>query len=134
MKAAEPTGDAARTALANISLGGNGMAGLWRDDPATPEGKYPIILRRDGTVLDTPYFVIALRDPCAPAAFTAYAERAAALGLDPAFVQAMYDLASEAERVRDAIGPGDPDAPRHRADDPRIIAWARSIRFKGNRV
>lgn len=110
------------------------MSGLWNNNPETPEGKYPIVLRRDGSVLDTPYFVIALRDPCASAALHAYAERAEALGLDPAYVQAMYALALEAECVRETIGPGDPDAPRHRTDDPRIIAWARSLRFKGNRT
>ena len=50
--------------------------GLWRNDPETSEGKYPIVLRRDGTVLPGPYFVICSRDPCAAAAFAAYANEA----------------------------------------------------------
>lgn len=27
------------------------MSGLWRNNPNTPEGKYPVVLRRDGTPL-----------------------------------------------------------------------------------
>ena len=62
------------------------MAGLWRNDPQTPEGKYPIVLWRDGSPLTTPYIVITLKDPCAPAAFRAYADQAEALGLDAQYV------------------------------------------------
>lgn len=110
------------------------MAGLWRDNHETPEGKYPIVLRRDGTVLETPYLVITMRDPCAPAAIRAYAEAAEQQGLDPIYIAGMRALADEAEVVRARIGPGDPDAPRHRTDDPKVIAWARSITFRGKRV
>jgi len=31
--------------------------GLWRDDPATPEGKY-LVKRRDGTVVEWPSFTL----------------------------------------------------------------------------
>ena len=107
------------------------MAGLWRNNPETPEGKYPIVLRRDGTVLNTPYLVITLRDPCASAAIWAYAERAEKLGLDAEYVHDMRELAVEAEHVRNENAVGDPDAPKHRTDDPNIIAWARSLCFQG---
>ena len=100
------------------------MTGIWRNDPATPEGKYPIVLRRDGTVLPGPYFVLVLRDPCAEAALRAYADEAERRGLDPQYVADVRELASEAD-VR-ALDPGDPDAPRHRTDDPVILAWARA--------
>ena len=58
------------------------MAGLWRNDPETPEGKYPIVLRRDGTPLESRFIVMALKDPCVPAALRAYATEAECLGLD----------------------------------------------------
>jgi hypothetical protein len=35
--------------------------GLWRDDPATPEGKY-LVMRRDGTVVEWPNFTIGAKD------------------------------------------------------------------------
>ena len=103
------------------------MAGLWANDPETPEGKYPIVLRRDGTALATPYIVMTLRDPCAPATFRAYADEAERQGLDPQYVADFRELARKAETVRKRIGAGDPDAPRHRKDDPIVLAWARSL-------
>lgn len=62
------------------------MSGLWRNDPETPEGKYPIVLRRDGTPLKTRFIVLALRDPCAQAALEAYAYKADELNMDAQFV------------------------------------------------
>jgi hypothetical protein len=46
--------------------------GLWKNDASTPEGKYPILLRRDGTAVEHPYFAILARDPCAKAALLAW--------------------------------------------------------------
>ncbi|KKL77641.1 hypothetical protein LCGC14_2032900, partial [marine sediment metagenome] len=84
---------------------------LWRYDPQTPEGKYPIVLRRDGTPLESRYFVITLRDPCAPAAFRAAAKEASRLGLDPDYARDLKALAAMAGAERARVGAGDPDAP-----------------------
>ena len=104
------------------------MAGIFSKDPHMPEGKFPIVLRRDGTPVESPYFVILLKDPCAGDALHAYANHAQRLGLDKHFVLGVRELAHEAEacpqEIRDT---SDPDAPRHRTDDPVILAWARSI-------
>ena len=105
-------------------------AGLWMNDPATPEGKYPVVLRRDGTALEAPYFVLVARDPCFEAAMRAYADEAERRGFDPQYVADVRAFADQAEGIRQQYGEGDPDAPRHREDDPLILEWARSIRSK----
>jgi hypothetical protein len=97
------------------------MAGLWRNAPETPEGKY-LVKRRDGTVPEWPYFVIGARDPAAPAALRAYANRAGNLGMDPLYTAHIWALADEFERYFAEHGAGDPDAPRHRVDDPATVA------------
>lgn len=103
---------------------------LWLNDSATPEGKYPILLRRDGSVMEHPYFVIVARDPAAPATLRAYADEAERLKYDPAMVADVRRLAMDYDCYRVNGGAGDPDAPRHRKDDPVVIAWARSIRSR----
>ncbi len=107
------------------------MGGLWRKNTETKEGKYPIVLRRDGSVLGGPYFVIAFRDPCAAEAFTAYADAAEKQGLSPEYVSDIREMAEEAERIA-ADDPGDPDASRHRKDDPLLLAWAREAHHKAH--
>jgi len=107
------------------------MGGLWRNNKETPEGKYPIVLRRDGTPLEVRFLVMTLRDPCAPAAFRAYADHAEKIGLDSDYVRGMRQLANEAEKECKQVGAGDPDAPRHRKDDPAVLAWARGIGCPG---
>ena len=107
------------------------MARLWKKNPSTPEGKYPIVLRRDGTPLTTPYLVITLTDPAAPGAFRGYADAAEFLGYDQTFVEDMRALAVEAEQLQAAGHIGDPEAPPHRTDDPVVLAWARSLRCPG---
>lgn len=102
--------------------------GLWRNDPATPEGKYPILLRRDGSAVEHPYFAILARDPCAQAALLAYADKAEELGFDEGYIADLRQLADEYEAYRLEAGDGDPGAPRHRKDDPLVLAWARSLR------
>ena len=106
------------------------MSGLWRNDPDTPECKYPIVLRRDGSVLKGEYFVIAVRDPCAAAAFDAYADQAEQLELDDQFVRDVRDMADRAAVAADE-DPGHPDAPPHRTDDPATLAWARDAHAFG---
>lgn len=105
---------------------------LWLNDPATPEGKYPILLRRDGTPVEHPFFAMLARDPAAPVALRAYADEAARLNYDPAMVDDVRKLADSYEQYHQKAGNGDPDAPRHRKDDPAILAWARSIHAKGS--
>lgn len=97
------------------------MARLWRNTEGTREGKY-LVQRRDGTVPEWPYFVIGAADPAAPAALLAYAEDAEREGMDPEYVADVRDLSIVFEEWRAANGGGDPDAPRHRTDDPATIA------------
>ncbi len=107
------------------------MAGIWRNNPDTPEGKYPIVLRRDGSPVTTPYFVLLMRDPCFAAAITAYADEAERRNYDPQYVSDLREMVEAAPRVLAMLGPGDPDAPRHRTDDPVTLAWARSVGAHG---
>lgn len=114
------------------------MSGIWRFDPATPEGKYPIVLRRDGSVVKRRNFVLVLDDPGAGPALRAYADAHEQNGSDPAFVQGARLLAVEAERLVEADkarqgGPiSNPDAPPDREDDPVVLAWARSVGSPGS--
>jgi hypothetical protein len=96
------------------------MAGLWINDEATPEGKF-LVVRRDGTIPDWPHFVMGARDPFVPPALRAYADEAERGGADPAFAADVRALAMAFERYCAAHGEGDPDAPRHRRDDLRVI-------------
>ena len=100
------------------------MRGLWRDNPATPEGKY-LVKRRDGSVVEWPNFTLGARDPCAPAALRAYAAAAIVNGLDKEYAKAVNRLADEFERYRIEHGEGDPDRGRHRQDDPATVAEMR---------
>jgi hypothetical protein len=97
------------------------MAGLWRNNPETREGKY-LVKRRDGTIPEWPYFVIGAKDPAAPATLRAYADAASRLGMDPRYVRDVRQLADTFAFWLESRGCGDPDAPRHREDDPAIIA------------
>jgi hypothetical protein len=103
------------------------MAGLWRNNPETPEGKY-LVKRRDGTVPSWPYFVIGALDPAAPAALLAYANEAERLGMDPQYVSDVRGLAEVFKAWAVDMEPGDPDAPRHRKDDPATVAEMRKGR------
>lgn len=94
---------------------------LWRNADGTRKGKY-LVQRRDGTVPEWPYFVLGAADPAAPAALRAYADAADYHGMDPAYTADLRTLASQFEAYRTEMGAGDPDAPRHRKDDPATIA------------
>ena len=96
------------------------MARLWRNTEGTREGKY-LVTRRDGTIPQWPYIVLAASDPAAPAALRAYADAAELEGMDPEYVQDIRDLADSFQDYRVRNGSGDPDAPRHRTDDPATI-------------
>jgi hypothetical protein len=103
------------------------MARLWRNTDGVREGKF-LVQRRDGSVPEWPFFVMGARDPAAPAALRAYAQAALAAGMDPAYVNDIQALADEFIVYREAHGWGDPDAPRHRTDDPRIVELMRQGR------
>jgi hypothetical protein len=100
------------------------MAGVWRYDPATREGKY-LVKRRDGTVPEWPWFVLGGADPAAPVALRAYAIEAERLGMDLKYVAEVRRLAGDFESYARTNPPGDPDVPRHRVDDPATIAEMR---------
>jgi hypothetical protein len=97
------------------------VARLFRNQDGFEGGKY-LVQRRDGTVPDWPYFVIGAADPCAPAALYAYAEAAEEWRMDPQYVVDLKELAEEFKEWHKEHEIGDPDAPRHREDDPEIIA------------
>lgn len=96
------------------------LAGLWRNNPETPEGKY-LVVRRDGTIVEWPNFVIGAKDPAAPAALRAYANNARALGMNEQYVNDVLALARQFETFRLMHGEGDPDRGRHRNDDPDTV-------------
>src|SRR5216684_1943833 len=100
------------------------LAGLWRENPESPEGKY-LVKRRDGSVVEWPNFVIGAKDPAAPAALRAYAEAAQLLGMNARYVMDIRNMAEQFERYRSYYGDGDPDRGRHRVDDPATIAEMR---------
>lgn len=101
------------------------LDGLWRENPDTPEGKY-LVQRRDGSVVEWPHLVIGAKDPAAPAALAAYADKAEELGMSPGYVAGIRRLIGRFDRYRESNGNGDPDRGRHRKDDPEIIAKMRS--------
>ena len=103
------------------------LAGLWRHDPDTPEGKY-LVKRRDGSIVEWPSFVIGAKDPAAPAALLAYAKKAKELGMDLHYCSDVVRLAQEFTEYRLSHGEGDPDRGRHRQDDPGTIAEMKSGR------
>lgn len=104
------------------------MARLWRNTEGTREGKY-LVTRRDGTIPEWPYFVIGAADPAAPAALQAYADACEVWMMDPEYVADLRDLANAFALWRDEHGAGDPDAPRHRKDDPDTIAKMRQAHW-----
>jgi hypothetical protein len=97
------------------------MAGLWRKNPDTPGGKF-LVLRRDGTVPEWPWFVVGAADPVAPWALAAYALVAWVMGYDRAYCRDVWNLARVFRVWRRANKTGDPDAPPHRRDDPVTVA------------
>lgn len=95
------------------------MAGLWRKRGG---GSKYLVKRRDGTIPEWPNFVLGAKDPAAPAAIRAYADEAEKLGFGPQYVADLREMATEFEEYRKAMGTGDPDAPKHRKDDPSTVA------------
>lgn len=97
------------------------LAGLWRNSPETPEGKY-LVKRRDGTIPEWPNFVLGAKDPAAPAALKAYTDEAERVGMNAEYIADIRELAFEFAAYRIHCGTGDPDRGRHRKDDVHTIA------------
>lgn len=100
------------------------LAGLWRENPDTPEGKY-LVKRRDGTVVEWPNFVMGAKDPASPAGLRAYADKAEELGMNAEYVAGVRRLADQFEVFPQTHGYGDPDRGKHRTDDPTTVAEMR---------
>jgi hypothetical protein len=90
---------------------------LWVKGNDKPEGKF-LVVRRDGTVVEWPHFVIGARDPAAYGTLRAYAQAAEILGWDPEYVQSVRDLADDFENYLREHGAGDPPAGPHRRRRP----------------
>ena len=86
-------------------------------DPAM-SFKYAV-QRRDGTIPEWPYFVLGAADPYMPTALRAYAAACEKGDLDPDYVAYLRGYADYCDqwRTEHSGTPGDPDAPRHRADN-----------------
>lgn len=98
------------------------MPGLWRNAEGTRQGKY-LVVRRDGSIPEAPVFVLVAADPAAATALHAYAMCAEGLEMDAEYVSDVKELGFEFSQWRSRHGQGDPDAPRHREDDPGIVGW-----------
>jgi hypothetical protein len=101
------------------------LAGLWRNNPDTPEGKY-LVKRRDGSVVEWPNFVLGAKDPATPAALRAYAAEAERLDMNAQYVSDIRALADQFDAYRLSHGEGDPDRGKHRRDDPATIEEMKS--------
>lgn len=100
--------------------------GPWK---AEGVGKF-LVVRRDGSIPNWTWFVLGAADPAAPMALRAYADECIRLGMDGDYAMDAVDEAAkwESERLtREARGEkkGDPDAPRHRPDNPDVLAMLR---------
>lgn len=97
------------------------MAGTFGKGQGIPGGKY-LVQRRDGSVPEWSWFVLGARDPEAADTLRDYAARAERAGRDPEYVANVRQIADEFDAERAAMGSGDPDAPKHRVDDPETVA------------
>ncbi len=97
---------------------------IWVKSEEASEGKF-LVVRRDGSKPAWPHFVLGARDPAAPVALRAYATECERLGLDAEYVESLRELATDFEEYLKQEGPGDPEAPPHRVDDPDVIAAMR---------
>jgi hypothetical protein len=95
------------------------MPGIWQINDERLN-KY-LVLRRDGTMPEWPWLVLGAADPAVPAALRTLADESARLGMDGEYVEDLLDLADKFDEWRQANTTGDPDAPRHRTDDPLIV-------------
>jgi hypothetical protein len=81
-----------------------------------------LVVRRDATIPKWPAFVLGGRDPAAPAALRAYAEKAEELGMDKIYVANVTAMADNFEAYQAEEGAGDPDMPPlQRIDDWSLL-------------
>lgn len=106
------------------------MAGLMSEQPDSPEGKY-LVMRRDGTIPPWFWFVLGSADPDAAEAMRYYASLAQERGRDPEYVASVLRRADKFDEWLASHPEGDPDAPRHRTDDPEVIAKMRTALAMG---
>jgi hypothetical protein len=97
------------------------MAGLYSKDQKIVGGKY-LVMRRDGTVPDWPYFVLGARDPIVPWVLRFYAIVAFLYRKDWKYVKDVWALARDFHMYKREHGAGDPDGARHRVDNPDVIS------------
>ena len=107
----------------------NPTVGLWRNNPATPEGKY-LVLRRDGTVPEWDYFVLGSRDPAAAEGLRYYAFECMRLNMAKDYVcdvGRLSDkwLADSVPVIDKPVKVGDPDKGPHRKDHQLTISLMR---------
>lgn len=98
------------------------MPGLWQLNGDL--GKF-LVLRRDGTIPEWPWFVLGAADPAAPAALRAYAAACNnyTLSADLDYIRDLGLLADQFEiwRREHPEVRSDPAAARHRPDHPAVI-------------
>lgn len=104
------------------------LRGLVRDNPRTPEGKY-LVLRRDGSVVEFPVFVLGARDPYAEKALRYYADliekninNHTAKPAYTYYPKALHRWADEFKKYREEHGDSNPCADKvNRVDCPLVV-------------
>lgn len=101
------------------------LTGLFRENPATPEGKY-LVKRRDGTVPPWPSFVLGGADRMSPWTLRFYAVLGLLLReINWSTARGLWRWARVMSRWRKEHGKGDPGMGPHRVDDPATVAEMR---------
>lgn len=93
---------------------------IWAKTKEFCEGKF-LVVRRDGSVPHWPHFVLGARDKYAPGALRHYAKIVRIDGGDEEYAASIEELAHDFEQYRREQGDGDPFAPPHRKDNPRVL-------------
>lgn len=96
------------------------LNGLFRDNNDTREGKY-LVLRRDNTVPDWPWFVLGARDPMAAWALWVYSWLGIFFTRNWSYLRGVNRLSWDFYDHRMLFGKGDPEKGPHREDDPWVI-------------
>lgn len=86
------------------------MGKLQRRRAVSPEGKYNVTRRSDGTKPAWPWFVLGAKDPAAAVALRVYADECERLGMESEFSEDVRTLADEFDQFRKEHGKGNPDA------------------------
>lgn len=96
--------------------------GLW----LLREGKQKyLVLRRDGTIPEWPYFVLGAADPASADTLHWYGDYCEEKGYHPQYVADVHTFADTMREWREANKKGDPDAKRHRKDHPLFERFAK---------